>query len=75
MERNFEKYSSSQVGTFDTQYDYASIMHYSAYAFSTNGNLTIQPKNGVAAKQLGQRIGLSTNDAQKINNMYQGICQ
>lgn len=75
MEHNFDKYSTSQVSTFNTPYDYKSIMHYSAYAFSTNGRPTIEPKNGMSPNELGQRAGLSASDAQKINNMYKGICQ
>ena len=75
MERNFDKYSSSQVGTFNTEYDYTSIMHYSAYAFSTDGNPTYPPKNGLDAKKLGQRDVLSANDARKLSNMYEGICE
>lgn len=40
-EHNFDKYSSSYIGGFGEQYDYGSVMHYSAYAFSANGEKTI----------------------------------
>ena len=63
------------MSAFGVPYDYGSIMHYSATAFSKNGKQTITPKkSGVSASSLGQRKGLSKDDAQKINNMYKGIC-
>lgn len=43
METNFVSYSASDVTRFSTPYDYHSIMHYSAYAFSRNGLPTIVP--------------------------------
>lgn len=43
-EHNFIKYTNSQVTNFNTTYDYNSIMHYSATAFSKDGNATMIPK-------------------------------
>lgn len=43
VEPNFNKYPASQVSHFDEKYDYYSIMHYSARAFSKNGQPTIVP--------------------------------
>lgn len=42
-EHNFNKYTNAQVTHFNTTYDYLSVMHYSAYGFSTNGQPTIEP--------------------------------
>lgn len=42
-EHNFNKYNESVVTDFGIQYDYESVMHYSAKAFSRNGNNTIEP--------------------------------
>jgi len=42
-EHNFRKYSEATVTNFGVQYDYGSIMHYSAHAFSKNGKPTITP--------------------------------
>lgn len=38
---NFNKYSSDWVTHFNTTYDYESVMHYEAYAYSKNGEATI----------------------------------
>jgi hypothetical protein len=43
-EHNFDKYSSDVITNFGTTYDYGSVMHYSAYAFSKNGEMTIVTK-------------------------------
>jgi hypothetical protein len=42
-EHNFKKYSEATVTNFGVPYDYGSIMHYSAQAFSRNGKPTITP--------------------------------
>lgn len=45
-ESNFLKYSADEVSSFDVTYDYGSVMHYGATAFSKNGLPTIVPKVG-----------------------------
>lgn len=48
----FDKYTPAQVDPFGVPYDYASIMHYEAYAFAINTDVpTIYPN--VAGSQLG----------------------
>lgn len=42
-EHNFKKYERETVTNFNVTYDYESIMHYSAYAFSHNEEKTIVP--------------------------------
>lgn len=42
-EHNFDKYTNLQVTHFNTTYDYYSVMHYEAYAFSKNKQPTIVP--------------------------------
>lgn len=44
MENNFEKASPKTTTGFGVGYDYESIMHYSAYAFSRNNQATLVPK-------------------------------
>uniref|UniRef100_A0A1B6F4X2 Metalloendopeptidase n=1 Tax=Cuerna arida TaxID=1464854 RepID=A0A1B6F4X2_9HEMI len=66
--RDFKKFNSSQTSSYGVPYDYSSIMHYSKYAFSRNGNPTITPL--IRGVQIGQRRHLSEGDATKINLMY-----
>jgi len=64
-QHNFQIYQSTD---FDIGYDYASLMHYGAYAFSKNGKQTIVPlQKGV---KIGQRIGLSAKDVLKLKRIY-----
>lgn len=49
-------------------YDYQSVMHYGATAFSATGKPTIIPK--VAGAQIGQREGLSALDKAAITQLY-----
>jgi hypothetical protein len=51
-------------------YDYGSIMHYSARAFSRSGRPTIIPK--VPGAQIGQREGPSVGDKAAIAQLYGG---
>jgi len=53
-------------------YDFGSIMHYSAYAFSTNGEKTIVPLYETT-EVMGQREHLSEGDKAAINAMYPGF--
>ena len=62
------------VGNSDTQniaYDYDSIMHYDAYAFSSNSQPTIQPVDeSVSLDRIGQRNALSELDIRHIQQLY-----
>lgn len=50
------------------EYDYQSIMHYTAYAFSKNGEKTILPLQDNV--EIGQRDHLSNKDIAAVNAMY-----
>lgn len=52
------------------EYDYQSIMHYNAYAFSKNGRKTIVPL--MDNIKIGQREQLSAKDIAAVNSMYPG---
>ena len=66
MEHNFDQHITD--GTDVDKYDYESIMHYPANAFSRNGQDTLVPKQqGVA---IGQRDGLSAGDVATVRSMY-----
>jgi hypothetical protein len=63
---NFDQHLSN--GQDFGEYDYQSIMHYNAYAFSKNGQPTIVPiKEGIT---IGQRAHLSEKDIAAIKAMY-----
>ncbi|XP_061398643.1 zinc metalloproteinase nas-4-like [Musca vetustissima] len=65
---NFKKVSPTIA--FGVPYDYASVMHYSAKAFSQNGQPTIVAKHPKGNQMMGQRNGFSQLDIDKINRMY-----
>lgn len=68
-EHNFRKYTKEQVTNFGIGYDYGSVLHYSAFAFSKNGEKTILAKFPTQ-DIMGQRIGLSSKDILKLRMMY-----
>ncbi|EDO45037.1 predicted protein, partial [Nematostella vectensis] len=64
----FNKYPASTINSLGTEYDYGSVMHYEAYAFSKNREPSITPKkNGVT---LSNRKGPSEIDVQQMNLLY-----
>jgi hypothetical protein len=69
-ENNFTRSvnGASDIGT----YDYGSIMHYSATAFSRNGQptITIRRPPGTANTIIGQRTAPSARDIAAINSLY-----
>lgn len=69
-ESNFKKYEADRVEDFDAKYDYGSILHYSATAFSKNGEATIVALQPEGQLQMGQRLALSTADIIRLNTMY-----
>jgi hypothetical protein len=62
---NFDKHI--QDGTDLGTYDFGSIMHYPATAFSVNGKPTIRVKGG---QPIGQRNGLSPGDIAAVKMIY-----
>ncbi|XP_061398642.1 zinc metalloproteinase nas-8-like [Musca vetustissima] len=68
LQNNFKR--RARTAAFDVPYDYGSIMHYSATAFSHNGQPTIVAKQPEYNNIMGQRFGLSPLDVLKINRMY-----
>ncbi|XP_067625968.1 seminal metalloprotease 1-like [Eurosta solidaginis] len=66
----FKKYDENSVDDFDEEYDYGSVLHYKATAFSVNGNMTIIPLKQEALGIMGQRRGMSKSDINKLNTMY-----
>ncbi|CAF0846467.1 unnamed protein product [Rotaria sordida] len=65
---NFDKLDNNSVNTYNTPYDYGSLMHYSSTAFSINGLPTIVARQ--ANVIMGQRSNLSVYDAQAVQRFY-----
>jgi hypothetical protein len=68
--QNFVKYSKKVITQFGTGYDYESVMHYPATAFSKNREPTIIPLKSLNGGVMGQREKLSDMDIARINAMY-----
>jgi hypothetical protein len=64
---NFETKSTADVSSV---FDFLSLMMYGSYAFSTNGNLTIEPHDLRLTNYMGQRMGFSELDIELIGTMY-----
>ncbi len=71
-EHNFRTYEESGYDgdEFTSTLDFGSIMMYSSYSFSNNGQPTIVKLDG--STYSAQRSGLSTDDKAGINSMYPG---
>jgi hypothetical protein len=67
MEHNFDQHVTD--GDDIGPYDYESVMHYPALAFSSNGLETISALGG---QSVGQRDGLSDLDVASVLQMYPG---
>ncbi|KAL5277316.1 hypothetical protein ACFFRR_002511 [Megaselia abdita] len=67
---NFDKYTSDVVTAYGTRYDYDSIMHYDAYAFSMNGKPTMVAKILPDGANMGLAQEMSDIDIYRINMMY-----
>jgi hypothetical protein len=68
MSYNFVKHGSDYISLMTTGYDYGSVMHYGAKAFSVNGRDTITPLQRGA--DIGQRRGFSALDIQRVKKLY-----
>ena len=72
MQHNFNQ----QIADGDDigAYDFGSIMHYPATAFSVNGQATIVPRQALPpGAVMGQRNGLSAGDIAGVRAMYPGL--
>jgi len=68
-ESNFDKLSSSYIQLLDEPYDKKSVMHYDEYAFSRNGQKTIEAVDGTSP--LGNENGFTQIDINKVNKLYE----
>ncbi|XP_056241994.1 hatching enzyme 1.2-like [Seriola aureovittata] len=67
VESNFRKVQTNNLGT---PYDFQSVMHYSKFAFSKNGQPTIVAKSDPNLN-FGQATSMSANDIARVNRLYQ----
>ncbi|XP_045456251.1 astacin-like metalloprotease toxin 5 [Melitaea cinxia] len=68
-EHNFNIYGPDQVTNLGIEYDYVSCLHYSAFAFSVNGNATIVAKREHEGL-MGQRVYITDKDWLRINRHH-----
>ncbi|CAD5124175.1 DgyrCDS12473 [Dimorphilus gyrociliatus] len=67
---NFEKVRPNGVDYHGIPYDYSSIMHYGATAFTRNGKKTIQAKFKAKEHLMGRSTTLSFLDIKLLHRMY-----
>ena len=71
-EGNFQTYIERDAdGTNLGSYDFASLMHYSSYAFSKNGLPTLTRLDGTAIPGVTSGRGLSPSDVSALLQIYQ----
>ncbi|TQV86538.1 pre-peptidase C-terminal domain-containing protein [Aliikangiella coralliicola] len=68
MAYNFSKHATTDYG----EYDFMSVMHYDLYAYSKNGQRTIEPKSDYQAfvNIAGQRSYISGGDQLNVASQY-----
>nr|XP_022335856.1 uncharacterized protein LOC111132344 [Crassostrea virginica] len=67
---NFDRLPETKIDSYNVEYDYQSIMHYSSKAFSTNGMITVRTKDPQYQSVIGNAPGLSFRDIKLANRMY-----
>uniref|UniRef100_A0A0K0FF77 Metalloendopeptidase n=1 Tax=Strongyloides venezuelensis TaxID=75913 RepID=A0A0K0FF77_STRVS len=73
---NYDKSSLAETETFGIPYDYGSHMQYGKTAFSSNGQLTMIPKNKLYVNTIGQFDKMQFNDVKLLNTIYcSNICK
>jgi hypothetical protein len=67
----FEEQFAQNDGAFtESTFDYLSLMMYSAYAFSSNDQVVLEPADERVVPYLGQRLGFSEIDVSQLGEMY-----
>ncbi|GJQ74580.1 hypothetical protein Trydic_g21441 [Trypoxylus dichotomus] len=70
LESAFQKYEANYITNFGQPYDYYSVMHYDAYAFTANGEPTVIPLDETYFSIIGRVTEMSEIDIRKLNLMY-----
>jgi len=58
-----------------TDFDFLSLMMYGSYAFTTNGELTVDPTDKKLVSFMGQRMGFSELDVELLGTMYSCVSE
>ncbi|XP_063056195.1 meprin A subunit beta isoform X2 [Engraulis encrasicolus] len=69
-EHNFNKYDDTVSSALGVAYDYGSVMHYSKSAFNIGELPTIVTKIPAFSDVIGQRMGFSESDLEKLSKLY-----
>ncbi|XP_063054403.1 meprin A subunit beta-like [Engraulis encrasicolus] len=69
-ENNFLKKSQSTISLLDTLYDYTSVMHYRASAFSNGNGNTILTSDPEFQDVIGKSTEMSSTDVLELNRLY-----
>lgn len=69
-EGNFARNANGVDTHYGVEYDYGSVMHFSAYEFSENGLPTITALRPLNGQVMGQRERLSDSDIERLNIRY-----
>ncbi|XP_034535778.1 high choriolytic enzyme 1-like [Notolabrus celidotus] len=64
------QFRKEQTNNLQTPYDFNSVMHYSNFAFSRNGQATIVAKSNPSL-MFGQASRMSQNDIDRVKKLYQ----
>ncbi|CEF70052.2 Astacin-like metalloendopeptidase [Strongyloides ratti] len=73
---DFQKFNNTISENFNLKYDYGSVLHYQSFAGSKNKNKSIDSKDYIYSKTIGQRTQLSFNDIKLLNFYYcNSICK
>lgn len=67
---NFNTYGFDIISNYGVEYDYGSVLHYSATAFSIDGSDTIIPLRDLNGETMGQRLRISEKDIARANQLY-----
>ena len=73
-ERRSEFDVKTGVDRLSTPYDYHSFMHYSSYAFTAEGGVTIETTDPTMQDVIGRQKFFSELDKLQIKLMYDDLC-
>lgn len=70
LSNNIDKLSEKEFNTYEVPYDYSSVMHYCPKCGAVEGQTVFTAKDQRYQTSMGQEIGPTFNDLQKVNRRY-----